>query len=417
MLLEDDTRLPSFTLRKHTDGVTALCIVRVPLATTTALITDNQESPMLHKPYLISGDDKGLLILWDLTTRRPVTLWQGHQSSVITIQQMGLDKGIVSDKFYGLVFSHGRDNSVKFWRLFDQLGHFDCTRVYDLPENALNFCNVDHYGNLLVTPNTLESSKFDIYDLDFLGDDNINENRLKRIYEGVDIYQTAVSHGYDFKEFRIQRDEDETSRVDKFGIIMKVLFIRRNLLAIGYESGHVAIVELDFDNHSHEILSISAENFPNPVLSLSYDSLNNVIASTSIRSQIVLHDIASLTNKTIKLDKFGKLGAICNINEKYIISSWNGTTKFFTLSDDKLEYQSSFTKPKGMISGDLNINGNLQDNERKRQAVVKPNVLGVADSTNVPTEYGIGRRDLALIQSRLLCTGYSDGTISVYTDF
>jgi WD40 repeat protein len=420
-LLERDTKFPDFTLRRHTHGVTSLCLIRVPLTVQKKLITSSSSTPMILKPYLLSGDQEGLLILWDMSTRRSIYSWQGHQGHILVIKQMGIDQksGSIDDKFFGLVYSHGRDNCVKFWRLFNLAGKFRCDHIYDLPENALNFSNVDHWGHVMVTPNTMESGKFDIYDIGFLGESDISENKLKRLYEAVNVYQRAIDEGYEFNEFKLQRDEDEMSRVDKFGIIMRLLLVRKDLLVIGYESGHVAILKLNYDDKSYEILSITSEHFPNPVLSLFYDSHNYVVASTSIASHIAFHDLNTYKSTVMKLYKFGKICTMGSINDKYVLSSWNGTTKFYILSDNNLDYQASFTKPKGMISGDLNIIGNLQDDQLKRQSVIKPNVITICDSHSVSPNIMklIGRRDLKVIESKILTIGYDDGTIAVYMNF
>lgn len=421
-LLEDDTKFPDFTLRKHTEPITSLCFVRVPLGCTRRLLRDGVESSSaLLKPFLLSGDEKGNLTLWDLTTRRPIKSWRGHQGSILSIEQLGLKTGTIDDRLFGLVYSHGRDNCIKFWRLFNSMGNFSLEEVYDLPENALNFCNVDHRGSLIVSPNTLESGKFDVYDIAFLGDETPNENRLRRIFQGVDVFQIAAENGINIPEFKLKRaDDDDGNRVDKFGIIMRLLFLENDQLAVGFESGHVATLQLSFEPSKVQILSITGEHFPNPVLSLCYDETNNMVASTSISSHVVFQDLATHHSRVVKLDHFGKIGGIVNIDNKYILSSWNGTTKFMEYHNGELQYSAKFTKPKGMITGDLNTIGSLQDSDKPlKKGTIKPNVLRIVDSVEVPESIrsAITRRDINIITSKILALGFEDCTIAVYTKF
>lgn len=86
----------------------------------------------------------------------------------------------------------------------------------------------------------------------------------------------------------------------------------------------------------------------------------------------------------------------------------------------ELQYSAKFTKPKGMITGDLNTIGSLQDSDKPlKKSTIKPNVLRIVDSVEVPESIrsAITRRDINIITSKILALGFEDCTIAVYTKF
>jgi len=383
---------------------------------------------MTLKPFLLSSDEWGKIILWELTILRPVIEVQAHESQILTIRQLGIKNDVIDSNYFGLILTHGRDHSVKFWNLFNGEGVLDFKMVYELPVNALNFSNVDILGNLLITPNTRNSNTFDIYDINFISmEDKIDDTRLKRLFEGIDVFKHASMTGFSkFEEFNVQREEqlnDDVNRVDKFGIIMKLLFIDQNTVFIGYESGHVASIELNRDTKSFEIKTITNHHFPNPVLSLSYDDSNNVVLSTSIDSQIVIHDLETQDSNVTKLENFGKISGVACLDDKITLSSWNGYIRFYKLHKHKneFEYLSSFKKPKGLLAGDLNVIGNINDDsglEKNKKTIVKPNCLAITHKSNIDPNFKklLNRRDVKVIENSYLGVGYEDGTITLYND-
>ena len=42
--------------------------------------------------WLVSGDADGYLIVWTLTTKRPVAVWQAHEGSILGIDTWDSDK-------------------------------------------------------------------------------------------------------------------------------------------------------------------------------------------------------------------------------------------------------------------------------------------------------------------------------------
>lgn len=112
---------------------------------------------------LVSADENGWVVWWDLGTKRPLGTWRAHESTIVTVQQMGIhwdaDVPQLHRNTFGKLLTHGRDNCVRIWDLF-RVSSFssmdwnlckvlhktrDTARnpdVYEIPVNALNFCNV-----------------------------------------------------------------------------------------------------------------------------------------------------------------------------------------------------------------------------------------------------------------------------------
>lgn len=421
-LLEADSKFPIHTLRKHVCSITALEFVKVPIYSNKKTITlQNDSNSMVLKPFLLSSDESGKVILWDLTILRPIAEIQAHESQILTIRQLGIRDDIVDSDYFGLVLTHGRDHIIKIWRLFDDKGGVAFKKVYEIPVNALNFSNVDVYDGFLITPNTINSNTFDIYDINYISKENGDETRLKRLFESVDVFKKA-SMTNKFEEFNVKRDdEDDVNRMDKFGIIMKLLFINDNRVFIGYESGHVALIELDFTSQIFKIISISNHHFPNPVLSLTYDRGNSTVLSTSIDSNIISHNTTTGESTVFKLEKFGKISDIVSHEDKYVLSSWNGFIRFYEMNHDKkeFEYVSSFKKPKGLLIGDLNVIGNINEESGiEKNKIVKPNSLAINIQSEIDPQIKrlYGRRDVKSIETSYLAVGYDDGTITLYND-
>lgn len=425
-LLEADSKFPIHTLRRHVCSITALEFVKVPIYSTKKTITlQNDSNSMVLKPFLLSSDESGKVIFWDLTILRPIAEVQAHESQILTIRQLGIRDDVVDSDYFGLVLTHGRDHIIKIWRLFDEKGAVEFKKCYEIPVNALNFSNVDVYGGYLITPNTMNSNAFDLYDISYISQEEGDETRLKRLFEGVDVFKHAIATGFaKFEEFNVQRDDEEdVNRVDKFGIIMKLLFVDQNRVFIGYESGHVASIELDFSSKSFKILNITNQHFPNPVLSLTFDKANSTVLSTSIDSHIVSHNTRTNDSTVYKLEKFGKISDVACYEDKYVLSSWNGYIRFYNTDMDThtFQYISSFKKPKGLLAGDLNVIGNINDDsgiEKEKNKIVKPNSLAINAKSNIDPDVRklYARRDVKLIEGSYLAVGYDDGTITLYND-
>ncbi|KAF7712204.1 Uncharacterized protein PECH_003917 [Penicillium ucsense] len=131
---------------------------RKPLAT-PAYILRGHAAPIhaLHifaqNLRLLSADADGWVVLWDLVSKRPVTVWKAHGGAVLEVKALSLEDEVTE------IYTHGRDHKLCVWKLRAEDEHFlDKTLPVDiaatetkqkgsqpwllhsLPVNALNFC-------------------------------------------------------------------------------------------------------------------------------------------------------------------------------------------------------------------------------------------------------------------------------------
>ncbi|EAS35319.2 WD repeat protein [Coccidioides immitis RS] len=116
---------------------------------------------------LVSGDADGWAIVWNMTTKRPVATWKAHEGSILNVKgvKFAADGGhlcdaneqAASDSSEMRVFTHGRDNALRVWRLNTKEEELLDKRlpieenstpknmkepwlIYSITVNALNFC-------------------------------------------------------------------------------------------------------------------------------------------------------------------------------------------------------------------------------------------------------------------------------------
>lgn len=47
-----------------------------------------------HNLRLLSGDANGWIVIWDLVTKRPVTVWKAHEGAVLEVKGFNLGAGV-----------------------------------------------------------------------------------------------------------------------------------------------------------------------------------------------------------------------------------------------------------------------------------------------------------------------------------
>jgi len=120
----------------------------------------------------VAGDADGRVSVTTLSTYRPIVFWQAHQGAVLR-----------ADAWSGYLVTHGRDHSLRVWKMPDELGSVALsssmaknlplpTMLHEMGVNALNYCAYDMcirnedtptLDGWLVVPNTLESGWIDLY--------------------------------------------------------------------------------------------------------------------------------------------------------------------------------------------------------------------------------------------------------------
>ena len=95
--MDSQHSLPKYTLRNHTDPISALALY-YPARDTVV-------------PYLISADASGKIVIWDLITRRPVHTFASGviKAQVISLQLLSNNLLSVLSKDHKLSIFHNKD--------------------------------------------------------------------------------------------------------------------------------------------------------------------------------------------------------------------------------------------------------------------------------------------------------------------
>lgn len=446
---------------------------------------------------LFSADSKGWIIWWDINTRRPNCVWKGHDSNVVTIRQ-------ICD---GLLLTHSKDSDIKIWDLqifeggsrempdkkYNTVLYFnvdsdveesnnilknELLEKFPLPDNvvvpvnALNYCNVDYSNYHLITPATTDSNNFDIYQI-FKPSDQIGQSleerlNLKRVASNVDpwkLYKKAIHHLN--KELGVEFEignEDDILKRDRFGIMMRILFVRDDIFYIGYESGHLIGFYIDFSGVSEiknktattdatspstkasglagllgskskksfdrtiinkdpeiKLVYISDSCSPNPILSLEFDKAGNRIICGSTGKQLTFHEIPkdfSQFTEAKDCENYNlRHSGIQSISVNHgllVVGFWDGLIKGYNRDlDEVFKYSKRLPRINVLESN----NGQVQPREQESCMKLCTTKLvipkeRVAVSSNDYKSLIKRKRDITT--TNLLISSYYDGTITIF---
>lgn len=412
-----DTQMPAkFSLRAHKAALTCIAC---------------------HENHVVSSDRDGWIIVWNLSSRRPMALWRAHDGHILTLKltQMGL-------------ISHGRDSMIRIWNLTSQ-GMGLCSRDgsqipsvgtkldheppkpphAEIPVNALNFCNVDYYDGLLITPATVDSDNFDVYKIS----DPFGEFNFERVLQNISPLKLAKSE--DLVE-EIGGEADAEKR-GGHGIIMRTLFVTQNLFFVGYESGAVYGFRLEHANHDRfsdkervvlfkdyklKVVFTLLDHKPLPVLSLKVDTTTAELYTGSASKKIIIHQIGHLLGKGLgtntdlamvvnSLHNLKHYGIQCiQVTEGMVLTGfWDGVIKGYTKRFEeivRLERKEESIKPEG------------------EEELSRPAKKSLCMEFWVPGEEGVGEgriesrktrlRKAAIGAEPLLFVGYGDGLVTAF---
>ena len=96
-----------------------------------------------HGHMLVAGDAEGRVSVTTLSTYRPIVFWQAHRGAVLR-----------ADAWSGYLVTHGRDHSLRVWKMPDELGSVALsssmaknlpvpTMLHEMSVNTLNYCAYD----------------------------------------------------------------------------------------------------------------------------------------------------------------------------------------------------------------------------------------------------------------------------------
>lgn len=450
--MNSDFDLPKYTLRNHKNEICSLLTFKLP--------------QWIDVPLLLSADVSGTLIVWDLTSRRP--LISEHFGAQICYLQH------ISGPTIALLC---KDHSMRILDItFDDRFGWSILERFKMPVNTLNFANIqvtqkrEEGTHQIICCNTQDAETFDLYHFKL---DDLHS--LKRQCKAVNLFPILE---------KILREPK--SHLNKMGLLMKFLH-KDGIYYCGFESGYIVGIkhhnelivrkkktkkapieahqtgeasgisrafkssEINqsqvLENHKNmiEIVYLSNVHYPEPILDM--DIRGHKLLSTSANNKIGIHehknyddheyidDGYTIVDNTfannmleVNSDNYvffeGKnLNHIKMMHYNTIISSWNG--KSFVVDDEDFRITSEFGKSRSIVYVTESAQGNIdRTNEIKNNTIVKIGAIEGIDkyddnrkelilSGNSIINRNLGQmRRINNIITRSWCIiGYNDGTI------
>lgn len=365
--------------------------------------------------WLFSSDASGMVYCWSLRLRRPHCLWQAHEASILLLN---------FDEKTQVLVTHARDSRICFWDLRDAAATAT-PPMRELPVNSLNFCNIAIDAPVLLVPSTLNSDHFDLYELHLVfAAPQLSFSRLAHDVDPWQLYLAAI------KRLPVPLDDDLSKR-DKFGIMMRTIWINHNTFYIGYESGHVLGFHIDYSaaritttatatstttslvnaSPAIRLFHISATMCPNPILSLCYCDGQLLVGSASkMLHTLSVPDAATLTEAPLKTDivllKYSGISDIARLANTICIAFWNGMVGGF---DRQLTPVFQIAKPLPAI--DTTDEATALRLKVKTIATRSP-AESCGTDQQLPRNAIRSKRDVSA--SHFLAIAYENGSINVY---
>ncbi|AWU76641.1 uncharacterized protein C5L36_0C05670 [Pichia kudriavzevii] len=452
------------TLRLHSSPIT--CIENFYIPSSLTYINEDDSKSIIFNPTVITADESGLIVWWNLITCRPFGVWKAHNDSVLTVKQLGIKWTQNSEESdftspitydsYGQLLTHSKDGSVKIWKLLDvtskenleftytgllkkkvttedEMKSVTPPKLFEMPVNTLNFANIDiNIENFLITPSTIDSDGFDIYQIDL--NMRREHEKLKRV---VHDYKLSTPDS----EVKITEiEDDQISPMDftrrcGLGVIMKIKWLDTNTFIIGYESGQIVVYEFAKDEGDFKVKNIfsDASLIGNAITALTFDAMNKKILFGSTGSEVAIMNLDDHQVKTF-CTKHKGINDIDTDSSKNTVSliTWDGYTRIYNYDEnDVLKFVMKMRRQVPTISTsqeavDEQNNGIVESSNMQRQ---RANVLKFTEkqldpstNKNIEVEYSNGRSKNIIrrnrekiFSSRYLFVGYQDGKVAVYT--
>ncbi|KAJ5546169.1 hypothetical protein N7494_003754 [Penicillium frequentans] len=194
---------------------------------------------------LVSGDANGWIVIWDLVSKRPVTVWKAHEGAVLEVK--GFNYGASGTEIY----THGRDHKLCVWKIraedeefLDKTLPVDAAEgsakngaqpwlLHSLPVNALNFCAFS-----MTSINTADNSSSEHVQT---GQSSTPRNILFAVPNALDSGGVDIFHLP--SELRLSTIPSDPAV--KTGMVMAVnIFVVSSgdiYVASAYEDGHVMV--------------------------------------------------------------------------------------------------------------------------------------------------------------------------------
>lgn len=462
------------TLRAHSSPITCIEPFYVPSTITYTFFDDASTEYPLLSPSVITADESGLIIWWNLSTRRPLGVWQAHTDSILTVQQLGItwDSNNSHDfnipkisETYGQLLTHSKDGTIKIWKMINLIDNhsvksgftYSCLLkkkinsttdgssvptpplLYELPVNAMNFANVDMNSHgVLITPATTDSEGWDLYKIKLT--ETLEHMKLRRLIQN---YQPKVQSTEKVVEIQ-DADESESSDLTKrgrLGVIMKVAWIDSTHFLVGYENGNVIGYELNQDiadsTYKAKICFHNKDLEGNAITIICHDKINSKVLCSSTGSKISIINVNSeMYESQIFETKHKGINSIdCDSFTNSVgIVTWDGYTRMYDYDQEKVlkfcfkmrRQLPAISNSKEMVdneNGDIMQTNGLQTQRasilRFTKKQIDPREVKIA-GINIIYNNGrskniVRRNKEEIFGERWLFIGYQDGKVAMYS--
>lgn len=453
------------TLRLHSAPVT--CIEPFYLPSTSTFTVGGNENKVypIFNPSLLTADESGLVIWWNISTRRPLGMWKAHTDTILSVKQLGLawkkegeDLNVNTaslDELYGTVLTQSKDGSIKIWRLIELLsgltGDFVYTAIlkkklvsmeelvqaappvlFEMPVNPLNFANVDiNQSGYLITPATTDSEGFDIYKIDVGA--SKEHQKLKRLVQNQK-FQLESSKEDDIVD---EVEEPDLTKRGGSGVVMKVVWIDNEKFFVGYESGIIVGYQITLESSEKARITtfISDDSLlGNPITSICFDKDNQRLLWASTGSKLCILTLDKLDEPCRVYDT--KRKGINHIDVDFStnavgIITWDGYTRIYEYDqEDVLKFILKMRRqiPTILSSKESTDNGNDEITQINNLQMQRANTLKFTEKQvdpkiqkNITVGYTNGRcknvvkrNREEIFGERWMFVGYQDGKIAIY---
>lgn len=440
----NDILLPEYSLRCHKSSVAASTFLEWPSRS--------------NVPILITGDSSGLIVLWDLLTRRPLgTHTLAGSPQVVAVQDLGNGLIAILSKDHKLRIHEMRAKemtSVAKSTTSFEAPQLQLHEVYEVPVNTLNFANfvvqkLDEGYYRLICTNTQDSEAIDVYQFHLS-----NIHSLRRVFKGVTFGPVIQK----------LHTDPESVKAKKLGIVMRFLEHGETIYC-GFESGLVVgfkIHESDIEKAnidedaggSHdmciEIVYVSSVHYPEPVLALELNDATGEILTSSTKNVIGIHPMIStqdiigschsnflrdkdsavlirsdlkICNTNFREVPYSSIGHLTVVDGNIVASTWTGIT--YVLNRDYLVL-AMMSKSRSNVLVSESSQGSLQGaNEEKTQKrhIKVSSLTGISSALiqrfssldqQLTRRRGQDRRMRTFAAKSWCIIGYDDGSIAVH---
>ena len=424
------------------DNYSPTHILRSHKCKVTSLVLNYRYEKNDCQPTLISGDEEGTIIIWNLITRRPI------EKFIIPSGSQIIDIHVLN----GSIIILSKDHSLRVYTGLKE--------TFEMKVNTLNFANISIWQNsqvnkefTMVCCNTTDSENIDIY--------NFTDGKMNSL--------TRLFNSVSFMKF-IEKNSLLGDSFTKLGLLMKI--VRDNekgIIFCGFEGGVIIGFKLCQTNSSNlfreetnlpyiELILLSKFHYPNPILDLNVDEASSIIISSSTEKQLGMIDYTQnrknddndsdpedlfidyeqriimskevwtgdLQSQVIPTNN-GKIAFIRQLNNHDIVySTWLGKTVVINRTNS--EERHSFWVSRSRVTVSESSQGNIDPNRSKQinkdSKYEKIGSLAVFDSERPENTTDLAKPSRMLGQVRRLnnfikqswCfVGYNNGNIAVYT--